>query len=637
MNIIENLGNPDIEIFHLSGLRHKEIVLPKKWWKHNSVAMIGKLKNGTPIAIFSHAIIGYSIYNPKTDTTKKITAQIAEEIENRATAIFRTFPSKKLVFKDIVEFIHGEKLYKDIIIILLCSLIASIIQVIPAVLSEEIFNTIIPGNMRGMLFEIIVILIIFELVNIGFTIMANLGITRIGMKAGLAVSVALCDRLLYLKMPFFNKYTSGEILEKIKGIDRIKNIFIENNLKIIIFNMFVIVEIVILFKYCAEITPMVLLMFAGLIIIYAAAGLKKHKINLKLVDAQNKAATFTYQSIHAMHRIIVSGAQERAYNIWKIFEKNKHRLKSKIKKIDSALDSLCKVFKFFSTAVVYLLIINVEGVTIGAFIAYISAFFILQRSVFESLRVLDTLPELMSVYKNIDPILKSLPEYDTLKRVPADISGSIEFNHVSFRYGKLGRVIIDDVSFKVEEGESVGILGPSGSGKSTILKLLMGLYNATSGKIYYGGYDLETINLRYLRKKMSVVVQYGNLAVGDIYYNIAGNDKSVSTAEVYEILKNVGLEETVCALPDGLYTRLEECMLSPGEMQKLLVARAMARKSKFVFLDEATSHLDNESQNIIIESLKKISATKIIIAQRLETVRNCDRIITFENGEIINI
>jgi ATP-binding cassette subfamily C protein len=637
LNVIENLGDPIAEVLYLSGIRHKKVVLSKNWWKHSGGAMLGKLKDGTPITILPHAIFGYSIYNPKTDTTKKADAKTASEVDSNAMAVFRTFPPESLKLTHIAQFLHRENLYKEMIIVLLCSLVASIIQVIPAIMSEEIFNTIIPQNMRLMLLEIVIILIVFEVVNIGFSIMANTGISRIGTRAGLAVYAALSDRLLYLKMPFFNKYTTGEILQKIKGIEKIKKLFIENNLKIIVYNVFVFVEITVLFTYCAPITPTVLMMFAGLIIVYAVACTRKYGINLKLVDAENRSATFTHQSIHAMHRIAISCAQTRVYNVWSSLEAEKRMYKGKIQRIDNALNSLCNIFKIFSTAIVYLLIMNTEGVSMGAFIAYISTFFILQYSVLESLKALDTFPEMMSIYKNIKPILESPSEYSALKSVPNEISGTIEFNHVTFRYSEFGRTIVNNVSFKIEEGESLGILGQSGSGKSTLLKLLMGFYSVTGGKIYYGGHDLETIDLRYLRKNLGVVVQHGSLTTGDIYSNITDGCEDVSAEAVIDVIKTVGLMETVYALPEGIRTKLEEHKLSHGEMQKLLIARAIVKKSKFIFLDEATSHLDNESQGKVIEIIKNIPATKIIIAQRLETVRHCDRIITIENGEIVNV
>jgi ABC-type bacteriocin/lantibiotic exporter with double-glycine peptidase domain len=502
-------------------------------------------------------------------------------------------------------------------------------------MSETIFNTIIPENMRLMLIELVIILVVFELVNIGFSIMTNLGISRIGTKAGLAVHTALCDRLLYLKMPFFNKFTAGELLEKIKGIDRIKELVFRDNLKRIIFNLFFFVQIFVLFKVCAEITPAVLLMLASLIAVHIAAGRRKYKISRKLIDAENKASTFVHQSVQGMHRVMVSCAQERIYNIWNSLETDKRILSNRIKKIDNALDSLNNTFSILSYAIIYLLIINVDGITMGSFIAFTIAYSILYKSVREFLKVLNIMPELTAVYKNITPILESPVEYSALKSVPSDLSGSIELDSVLFRYDKFGRTILNDVSLKIEKGECLGILGPSGSGKSTLLKLLLGFYEPSIGRIYYGGHDLEIIDLRYLRKNISAVMQHVSLTIGTLYDNIAGNGGNMAEQEVFEIIKTVGLEETVSALPDGLHTHLEECKFSRGEMQKLLIARVIAGKNKFIFLDEATSSLDNESQNMILECMHKIPATKIIVAQRLENIKFCDKVIVLEDGKII--
>ncbi|MDR3020744.1 MAG: ATP-binding cassette domain-containing protein [Treponema sp.] len=644
MNVIKNLGDPVEEILYLSGLRHKEVVLPQKWWRKSGGVMLGKLKDGTPVTLLPNMFWGYRFFNPKTGVKKRINVKTGQELAANAVAVYRTFPSENIKFRHFTQLFQRENLLKDTIIILLCCLIGSIIQVLPAIMSNEIFNTIIPENMRFMLIEIVIILIVFELVNIGFSIMTNLGISRLGTKIGLTIHTALFDRLLYLKMSFFNKYTAGELLEKIKGIDRIKELLFKNNLKIIIFHLFIFVEIIVLFRYCAEITPAVLLMFAVLIAINIGACSKKYKINLKLIDAKNKAATFAHQSIQGMHRVIVSGAEERVYNFWNLLETEKQSFADKLKRIDNSMDSLSKTFRIFSTAVVYLLTMNAGGVSMGAFIAFISTFFIMQRSIMELFKVLDTVPELLAVYNNIKPVFESPAEYNTLKSVPSVLSGSIEMNHVVFRYDKFGRTILNDVSIKIEDGECVGILGTSGSGKSTLIKLLMGFHDPTAGKIYYGGYDLETIDLRYLRKNLNVVLQHGNLTVGDIASNIAGSNiagsniagsnNEISENEILELLKLVELEETINSLPKGMYTLLEECRLSPGEMQKLLIAKAIAKKSRFIFLDEATSHLDNEAQNKILKTIKQIPATKIIVAQRLETVQICDRIIIMENGAI---
>jgi ATP-binding cassette subfamily C protein len=161
----------------------------------------------------------------------------------------------------------------------------------------------------------------------------------------------------------------------------------------------------------------------------------------------------------------------------------------------------------------------------------------------------------------------------------------------------------------------------------------MGFYQPTDGKIYYGGYDLETIDMRYLRNQMGIVLQNGALITGDIFSNIS--DNIADEESVKEALRIVDMEEKINSLPHGLATKIENCPLSEGEKQKLLIARAIAKKNKFIFMDEATHNLDNISQNEIIKNLSKIPATKIIIAQRLDTVQYCDKIIVLGNGKMM--
>jgi ATP-binding cassette subfamily C protein len=133
---------------------------------------------------------------------------------------------------------------------------------------------------------------------------------------------------------------------------------------------------------------------------------------------------------------------------------------------------------------------------------------------------------------------------------------------------------------------------------------------------------------------MGVVLQDGKLNVGDIYGNVADNDPRVGQAVVMDAIRKVGLEEMVKALPGGLHTRIGNCSLSDGERQRLLIARAIVKKNKFIFLDEATSSLDNISQGMILKNLESIPSTKIIIAQRLATVQYCNKIIVLEHGKI---
>lgn len=633
-DIAEDFANLAEEILYLSGVRYKDVSLPDKWWKHNNGAMLGLLDDGTPVALLPHRISGYRMYDPRRNAVCKVDAGLAAKISTTATAVFRTFASKRIGLKDIAGFILGENIYKEIAVILLCSLFANVFQVIPSIVSAQIFDVIVPENLRGMLVEVILILIAFELANVGFSIIVNLGVSRINTKSGLSVQTALWDRLLSLRIPFYDQFTTGELLQKIKSIDRVKDMISMDTLQIIFSNMFSFVNIIVLFNFSASITLYVLLMFLGLFTVNAFAGRQKLKLYKKHTDLQNKAMSFNHQCVQGMYRVKVSCAEERVYNIWSAYEAEKRGVMSRISMIDNALGSFQLFFDFASAAVIYFLISQTQNIGMGMFIAYISAFLVFQKSMRKLLKALNILPELISVCQNVKPILEAEPEYIASKTVPKDMTGTLEVNHATFRYGEYGRNILSDISFRVEEGESIGIVGLSGGGKSTLLKLLMGFYDLTDGKIYYGGYDLETVDLRYLRKQMGVVLQDGRLTVGDIYSNVTDNDANVEYKAVEEALEKVGLSEMVSGLPDGLHTRLEYCPLSDGQRQRLLIARAIVKKNRFIFLDEATSSLDNISQGMIMKNLKNIPSTKIIIAQRLATVQYCDKIIVLDQGRI---
>ena len=158
-----------------------------------------------------------------------------------------------------------------------------------------------------------------------------------------------------------------------------------------------------------------------------------------------------------------------------------------------------------------------------------------------------------------------------------------------------------------------------------------------SGKIYYDGKDIDSIDKRELRKKFGVVLQDGGVISGSIYENITITSPNTKLKRVKEVVREVGLEDDINAMPMGLHTVLSENSgtISGGQKQRILIARAIVGKPKIIFFDEATSALDNVTQAMVVETLEKLKATKIVIAHRLSTVMNCDRIVVLEHGELI--
>ena len=197
--------------------------------------------------------------------------------------------------------------------------------------------------------------------------------------------------------------------------------------------------------------------------------------------------------------------------------------------------------------------------------------------------------------------------------------------------------IFQDLSLKISSGEYVGIVGKTGCGKSTLVRLLLGFEKPLKGAIYYNQIDINDVNLQSLRRKIGVVLQTSKLFTGSILSNLAITNPQLTEEKAWELMEMVGLKQDIEEMPMGIYTHVTEGGggLSGGQMQRILIARALASEPSLLIFDEATSALDNITQRVVIDSLDSLKCTKIVIAHRLSTIRNCDRILVLDKGEVV--
>ena len=219
---------------------------------------------------------------------------------------------------------------------------------------------------------------------------------------------------------------------------------------------------------------------------------------------------------------------------------------------------------------------------------------------------------------------------------PGDLQGDIEFSNVSFRYAARAPNVIEDVSFRIRQGEYVAFVGPSGCGKSTIYRLLLGFEQPTSGSVFLDGHDLSGLDMVAVRQRMGVVLQNGYLVAGSIYENIAGMTP-LSTHDAWTAARAAALEEDIRAMPMEMRTVVpaDGAGLSVGQKQRLLIARALARRPRVLLFDEATSALDNRAQAVVQASMTGMAATRVVIAHRLSSIRDVDRIYVLDHGQIV--
>src|SRR5579864_4471944 len=231
------------------------------------------------------------------------------------------------------------------------------------------------------------------------------------------------------------------------------------------------------------------------------------------------------------------------------------------------------------------------------------------------------------------------PVYDPTHTTLPKIHGDIVFEQVTFRYRPDGPEILRAVDLHVKAGEVIGIVGPSGSGKSTLAKLVQRLYVPERGRVLVDGVDLSLVDAAWLRRQIGVVLQDNILFNRSIRDNIALADPAMPMERVIDAAQLAGAHEFILELPKGYDTPVGERgnLLSGGQRQRIAIARALATDPRLLIFDEATSALDYESERVIHQNMRRICAgrTVLIIAHRLSTVRQADRIITIEKGRIV--
>jgi ATP-binding cassette subfamily C protein len=344
------------------------------------------------------------------------------------------------------------------------------------------------------------------------------------------------------------------------------------------------------------------------------------------------------QYITGITKIRVAGAESRAYERWASNFADQRRLQFRARRIENGLTTFSAVFPVVSMMVVFGLMTSYQDsvMSTGDFIAFTGAFGAFTSNLLGMTGAFVAVIMAVPMYEQARPILEAQTEVSESKAHPGSLSGEIEISQVTFRYDPEGTAVLDRVTLRAEPGEFVAFVGRSGSGKSTLLRLLLGFERPENGSIYFDGRDLSGLDIQAVRRQVGVVLQNGSVTTGDLFTNIAGSSRATMD-DAWEAARMAGLDEDIRQMPMGMHTVVSDggSTLSGGQRQRLMIARAVVNRPRLLFFDEATSALDNRTQALVSESLARLQSTRIVVAHRLSTIMNADRIYVLDNGRVV--
>jgi ATP-binding cassette, subfamily B, bacterial len=280
------------------------------------------------------------------------------------------------------------------------------------------------------------------------------------------------------------------------------------------------------------------------------------------------------------------------------------------------------------------------GLSSGSLVVFIFYLGKMYKPMQDLSKMTDTYSKASVGYERIREVLETTREVADLKgaRKAPRLAGRVEFEHVEFRYDD-GRPVLHDVSFRIEPGQTVALVGPTGAGKTTIISLIPRFYDPASGAVKIDGYDVRRFTQRSLREQISFVLQETVLFHGPVWQNIAYGKPGASRREILRAAEVANASEFIDRLPEGYDTILGErgATLSGGQRQRIAIARAVIRDSPILILDEPGTGLDAGSEKVVFEALERLmeGRTSIVVAHRLATVRGADVIFVVNNGSIL--
>lgn len=577
------------------------------------------------------------IHDPATGIRK----YTFEELSNSFTGIaleiekmpnFQPLASKNtLSLFDLVKGTLG--LNKYLLFLLGLSLSIEVLSLLNPLFMQYVTDSVITSQSKNNLYTLacafiglVIIQVYIEYIRGNMVIYLTNNLTE-------QFSSNLVNHLLMLPLSYFENRQKGDIQSKFLSIDQIQKKISTDFINAVLDGIMIIINVIVMLIYSRLLTGLVCI---SLLIYFflrqASYHFLKKQTESSIVQHANANSIFleTLQGILPIKLFLKEKTRFRKWRNSYIKSINSDIKISRINVLYNTTNQLLFNLEHILVICIGATLVLANQFSAGMLIAYLSYRLLLVNKTTSFIQHVFDYKLISIQLRRLSDILFHQPEFiNTMVKTHSLIEGALTIKNLSFNYQANQPYILDNINLHIKAGEKIAIIGPSGCGKSTFLKLLMGLLTPASGDIYLDDILISDFGLKNYRELTAAVMQNDTLLSGSILENIVFFEENIPMDEVYQVAKLACIHDTIMQLPMGYETLVGEmgASLSGGQKQRILLARALYKKPKLLFLDEATSHLDSNTEKQINLSLKSLTITQIIIAHRQETIQMADRII----------
>ncbi|MGA5515761.1 NHLP bacteriocin export ABC transporter permease/ATPase subunit [Streptomyces pseudogriseolus] len=628
--------DPVEQVALASRLRTRMVRLQGRWWRDDVGPLVGRRAlSGAPVALLWRRG-GYVAVHPSTGRETPVEKANAEEFEPRAVMFYRPLPERRLSPLRLMRFCMGGT-RGDLTGLVLSGLVTVVLGALVPLATGRVLGEYVPKAQTDLIVQMCLAVILSSVVAAAFMLLQNLTLLRLEGRVEATLQPAVWDRLLRLPTRFFTERSTGELASAAMGISAIRRMLAGVGPTVTQSVTVGAVNLALLLWFSV---PMALAAMGMLVVIagvFLGLGLWQVRWQRRLVVLTNKLNNQAFQTLRGLPKLRVAAAENYAYAAWASQFARSRELQQKAGRIKNLTAVLGAVYLPLCTLGMFMLLAGPArgSMTAAEFLTFNTSVTMVLTSVTQLTGSFVSAVAALPLFEQIKPVLDATPEVRVASTRPGPLTGAIEARRVSFRYTDDGPLVLDDVSFEARPGEFVAVVGPSGCGKSTLLRLLIGFDRPLSGSVLYDGQDLAALDRSAVRRQCGVVLQHAQPFTGSIMDVICGSEP-YTPEEAMAAAEMAGLAEDIRRMPMGLHTIVSGSgAVSGGQRQRLMIAQALIRRPRILFFDEATSALDNETQRTVIESTKALRATRIVIAHRLSTVLDADRVVVMEAGKVV--